>query len=75
MRADGLERVDLLLPLKLAVHHPHAVLGDELRLHLARREAVFETHLELAGRLGEHVGEHVTGQPEREEAARHGERR
>jgi hypothetical protein len=40
VRADGLERVDLLIPLEVTVHHPHAVLGYELRLDLSRGKAV-----------------------------------
>ncbi len=75
MGAHRFQGIDLLLALEVAIHDPHAVLSDVLGFDLPLGKAVLEPHLELARRLGKHVGKHESSQPQREQAARHREGR
>src|SRR4051812_11933430 len=46
VRANGLQRIDLLPAVVFAVHDPNAVLADELGFHRAGRKVLFKADFE-----------------------------
>ena len=76
VRADRDQGVNQVLPLvPVGVDDPHAVLRDQLRGDRSQVEIGGRPDLELAGRLGQNVGQHEPRRGQRRDAGRRGQHR